>query len=161
MKEVIKEIILIALSITIGLGLLHVCNSKFKILQILGYCIIMYPVFLFFRLFIGILVISMKTRRLNKKYKVFSGNISGIFKINNVPSSGIKCIIKNADGTDHDRTPNWITFTHENGSFKIDNLPNGQYMFEFFKQFNNGPGFFMIQHFEIKNQQKVKLNINK
>jgi hypothetical protein len=154
----------IGLSIVIGMALLRF-GYEFKndwlsiITQSLGYVVISYPFFIFFKIVIWKIKEDIKQHKINKQFYSQKGTVYGMITVDKKPLSGVKFIVKNQDGSNHKWTHKWVGYSHQNGYFNVKFLPDGMYMCEYAKVFATGSSMLENFTFEVKDGNQVLHNI--
>lgn len=160
-----KTIIKIALSIVIGILLMRfgyiVKNDYLSLgMQALGYIIISYPFYLFFKFTFLKIKNDIFRMRIDKKFYSEKGGIYGFVKVGSSPLKTVKCIVKNSDGSNNKWTHRWINVTNELGYYELNYIPNGEYICQFTHTFMNGTYFTVNKEFEIKGSNRVNVNLD-
>lgn len=149
-----KYLIRIALTILIGGALLRF-GYMFKndwlsiITQGLGYIVVSYPFYLFFKLLVWKIKSDIERYRQDKEFYSQKGIVYGRVYVGNKPLRNVKCNIKNVDGTLHPSSHKWIGVTDSNGYFEVKYIPDGEYLCVFSHTFTNGNTFVINKEFKI------------
>jgi hypothetical protein len=157
-------LIRVSISIIVGMAALRFGymfkNDRLSIItQILGYIIISYPFYLFFKGFILKIVKDVKKLKQEKEFYSNTGALYGIIQVGTDPLSNVKLIIKNTDGSLHKWTHKWIGHSDSDGVYDIRHLEDGEYSCEYSKTFSTGSMMIECFHFEIKEGTQVCHNI--
>lgn len=163
-NQPIKIALRVLLSITIGVLLMKygyiIENAYISIaMQSLGYVVISYPFYLFFKLLIQKIKYDIERSRENKKFYSYRGGVWGFIRIGDDPLSVVKCIVKNEDGTTHKWTHRWINVSDKMGFYEINYIPKGKYKCYFTHTFMNGQRFIEERDVEIFEDIKTNLNL--
>jgi hypothetical protein len=155
----------IVLSIVLGMALLKF-GYMFKndwlsiITQALGYLVVSYPFYLFFKLLVWKIKMDIKEYRINKSFYNQKGIVYGHITVDDKPLNIVKCIVKNADGSNNKWTHRWVVHTDKNGFYEVKYIPDGDYICIFSRTFTTGSTMVETLNFSIKNGSKENLNIN-
>lgn len=161
MKKIIRNI---AISIILGMALLRF-GYTFKndwlsiITQSLGYIIISYPFYLFFKFLIYKIKSDIERARENKKFYSQTGGIWGFIKVGDDPLNIVKCTVKNEDGSLHKWSHRWINLSDRMGYYEINYIPKGKYKCYFSRTWSNGSSFVIERDVEVFEDRKTNLNI--
>lgn len=129
-------------------------------MQIIGYIIIVYPFYVFFSLFIGQIKFDLKERKKDKQFYSQSGGVYGGIYVKGKPLSGVKCVVKNPDGSLNEWSYRWIGLTNKDGYFEVSFVPNGEWVCEFSHTFMNGRSFIITRDFEVKNNEPTHITVD-
>lgn len=155
----------IVLSIILGISFLRF-GYNFKndwlsiITQAIGYVIISYPFYLFFKALFFQIKYDINRKRLDKKFYSQKGKIYGNITLGEMPLSLVKCVVRNEDGTNNKWTHRWISHSGEDGYYEVKFLTDGTYSCNFSYKFYSGTIFEKNVTFKIEGQNSVEINLN-